>query len=179
MGCAGFQEFPFRKRLLLVRTPPSGKSEIFVCAEIKAPYADAGNGRTLRGHLLGHLLNQPWLATKILTPHRSYIFHERKPQVDHIFPLKLAGTDETYRRAVDVVWNFQPMPAEVNGYKRAKHPKTFFSSEDGNKYWSSYDFIPECTLELWNDYRAFIDDRERRMRVELKRLYDIELDASP
>lgn len=128
---------------------------------------------------VNQFLNQPWLATKILTPHRSYIFHERKPQVDHIFPLKLAGTDETYRRAIDVVWNFQPMPAEVNGYKQAKHPKAFFNSEDGNKYWSSYDFIPECTSEIWDDYRAFIEYRERRMRVELKRLYDIELDANP
>lgn len=128
---------------------------------------------------VNQFLNQPWLATKILTPHRTYIFHERKPQVDHIFPLKLAGTDETYRKTIDVVWNFQPMPAEVNGYKRAKHPKDFFSSDEGSKYWNSYDFIPESTSELWNDYRAFIEYRERRMRDELKRLYDIELEPSP
>lgn len=127
---------------------------------------------------VNQFLNQPWLATKILMPHRAYIFHERKPQVDHIFPLKLVGMDEAYRRSVDVVWNFQPMPAEVNNYKRARHPKEFFNSSDGSKYWDSYDFIPDRQSALWDDPASFVDFREAEMRNELLRLYGVSLEPS-
>lgn len=48
-------------------------------------------------------LAEPWLAAKVLMPSRSYIFHERKPQVDHIFPLNLEGADEAYQNVVDVL----------------------------------------------------------------------------
>ncbi len=38
------------------------------------------------GDLYDHqFLAEPWLAAKVLMPSRSYIFHARKPQVDHIF----------------------------------------------------------------------------------------------
>lgn len=127
---------------------------------------------------VNQFLNQPWLATKILMPHRAYIFHERKPQVDHIFPLKLVGMDEAYRRSVDVVWNFQPMPAEVNNYKRARHPKEFFNSSDGSKYWDSYDFIPDRQSALWDDPTSFVEFREAEMRNELLRLYGVSLELS-
>ena len=58
-------------------------------------------------------------------PSRSYVFHESKPQVDHIFPVNLPGGDETYQHAVDVLWNFQPVPAEVNNYKLHGIPRSF------------------------------------------------------
>lgn len=114
-------------------------------------------------------------ATKVLMPHRGYIFHEHKPQMDHIFPENLAGRDDEYKREVDVLWNFQPMPAEVNNYKRADHPRDFFQSEEGGKYWASYDFIPEPNSPLWDSHRAFLATREQKMRVRLSELYGITL----
>ncbi|WP_137819603.1 DUF262 domain-containing protein [Pseudomonas sp. 2FG] len=119
------------------------------------------------------LLSQTWLATKVLMPHRSYVFHENKPQVDHIFPMKLVGQDDTYREAVDVLWNFQPMPAEVNRYKSNRHPKEFFQSQDGSKYWPSYDFIPESKDLLWDDHLAFVASRKQQMLDALKSLYGL------
>lgn len=128
------------------------------------------------GELHEHqLMSQPWLATKVLMRERSYVFHANKPQVDHIFPLNLAGSSEAYRDAVDVLWNFQPMPAEVNNYKRARHPKEFFLSEDGKKYWSSYDFIPDPNDQLWDDPQAFVNDRKAKMLEELFRQYGVVL----
>lgn len=124
------------------------------------------------------LLNQPWLATKVLMPSRSYIFHESKPQVDHIFPINLAGRDGVYKEAVDVLWNFQPMPAEVNNYKRARHPKEFFNSDDGSKYWTSYDFIPKADDSLWDDHLAFLADRKTKMLDSLNSLYGLKVIAS-
>ncbi|MFC5430784.1 DUF262 domain-containing protein [Paraburkholderia denitrificans] len=124
-------------------------------------------------------LAEPWLAAKVLMPSRSYIFHERKPQVDHIFPLNLKGADETYQNAVDVLWNFQPMPAEVNNYKRAKHPKEFFCSEEGRKYIDAYDFIPDTSSLLWDDYVGFIAERERKMRGQLETKYGVRLITNP
>jgi hypothetical protein len=133
--------------------------------------------RTGSVHLC-QFLNQPWLATKVLMPHRIYLFHERKPQVDHIFPLKLAGRNDAYQRDVDVVWNFQPMPAEVNNFKRARHPKEFFNSSDGSKYFDAYDYLPKRDSALWDDHLAFLEEREAQMRDELRNRYDIELEAN-
>lgn len=124
-------------------------------------------------------LAEPWLAAKVLMPSRSYIFHERKPQVDHIFPLNLDGADEAYQNVVDVLWNFQPIPAEVNNYKRAKHPKEFFLSTDGSKYKDAYDFIPELSSPLWDDYVKFIAEREKIMRTLLETKYGVRLIPSP
>jgi hypothetical protein len=120
-------------------------------------------------------LGHPWLAAKVLMPNRSYIFHERKPQVDHIFPLRLADRDEAYRQCVDTLWNFQPLPAEVNNYKRARHPKEFFNSPDGSKFWDCYDFVPDRDSELWDDHRSFIANRESQMRQKFIDLYGITL----
>jgi hypothetical protein len=132
------------------------------------------------GDLHDHqFLAEPWLAAKVLMPNRSYTFHERKPQVDHIFPLNLKGADEAYQKAVDVLWNFQPMPAEVNNYKRAKHPKEFFGSDEGRKYIDAYDFIPDVTSPLWDDHVQFIAEREDRMRTQLETKYGVKLMTSP
>jgi hypothetical protein len=132
------------------------------------------------GNLYEHqLLNQPWLATKVLMPSRSYVFHESKPQVDHIFPFNLAGADEAYQQAVDILWNFQPMPAGVNNYKRARHPREFFNSEDGGKYWSSYDFIPEPSDPVWTNHLEFVQLRKEQMLTKLKDLYGLSLALTP
>ncbi|MBV4465789.1 hypothetical protein KVG95_20875 [Pseudomonas sp. SWRI79] len=76
--------------------------------------------------------------------------------------------------AVDVLWNFQPMLAEVNNYKRARHPKEFFQSQDGSsKYWPSYDSIPEPKDPLWNDHLAFVASRKQQMLASLESLYGL------
>jgi hypothetical protein len=110
----------------------------------------------------------PWFALKVLTPSREYIFHENKPQVDHIFPLALEGGDANYKELVDILWNFQPIQAGINNYKRARHPKEFFNNlEDGAKYWQEYDFVPEPKSPIWDDPARFIQYREERMRQAL------------
>jgi hypothetical protein len=119
------------------------------------------------------LLSRPWFATKVLMPQRAYIFHENKPEMDHVFPVNLAGRDEQYKREVDVLWNLQPMPAEVNDYKRAKSPGEYFRSEEGKKYWAEYDFIPEPRSSVWDDHRVFLAMREKDMRQRLSDAYGI------
>lgn len=121
------------------------------------------------------LLSQPWLSTKVLMPGRSYVFHDSKPQIDHIFPLMLDGQDEAYQQAVDVLWNFQPVPAEVNNYKRARHPGEFFKAADGSKYFGAYDFVPDIHSELWGAPLAFVADRRKRMLAALESLYGLKV----
>ena len=120
-------------------------------------------------------LAQPWLATKVLMPNREYVFHEQKPQVDHIFPVNLKGQDDTYKESVDVLWNLQPMPAEVNNYKRARHPKEFFASEDGAKYFGDYDFVPKLNTTAWDDYLRFIRLRKTKMEKRLEERFGLVL----
>lgn len=95
--------------------------------------------------------------------------------MDHIFPVNLAGQGQDYREAVDVLWNFQPVPAEVNNYKRARHPQEFFKSADGSKYIGSYDFIVEATSDLWNNHIDFLANRKQKMLAELNKLYGLTL----
>lgn len=119
------------------------------------------------------LLSQPWLSTKVLMPGRQYVFQESRPQVDHIFPLRLRDQDEVYQEKIDVLWNFQPVPAEVNNYKRARHPNEFFKAEDGYKYLGFYDFVPEIESDLWEKPFAFIAERRNKMLTALETLYGI------
>jgi hypothetical protein len=112
-------------------------------------------------------LARPWLAIKVLTPGRVYVFHENKPQVDHIFPLRLNGAGANYEELVDVLWNLQPIPDGINNYKRARHPKEFFNSPDGAKYWPDYDFIPEPQSPIWDNPASFLQYREQEMRRAL------------
>lgn len=119
---------------------------------------------------------QRWLALKILMPDRSYVFDDNKPEIDHIFPMNLKGKDEKYQRVVDTIWNFQPIPSEINGYKRAKHPIEFFTSEEGRKYFEKYDFVPPLESGLWRDERRFIWHRQLAMRRFLLRRYHVKLE---
>lgn len=145
---------------------------MFPLDEIRGVAVQKNRTDTLHYH---QFLSLPWFATKILTPNRSYVFHEDKPQVDHIFPLALEGTDEEYRELVDVLWNFQPTPSGLNNYKRARHPREFFSSSDGAKFSDDYDFIPAPDSLVWSDVRRFIRFRHRRMRTELLTRYGLKL----
>jgi hypothetical protein len=120
-------------------------------------------------------VSQPWLALKILTPNRQYIFSDSKPQVDHIFPLHMAGTDGEYKTRVDVLWNFQPMPAGINNFKRARNPKEFFESTEGRKYFGDYDFLPSLDSDQWLDHKKFIRYRHLRMRRALLSKFGLKL----
>ncbi|WP_314017854.1 DUF262 domain-containing protein [Stutzerimonas degradans] len=119
------------------------------------------------------LLGQSWFVVKMVWPNRSYVFHENKPQIDHIFPL--SGGDEDYQELVDVVWNFQPIPAEINNYKRDKQPGDFFRSEVGRKYWGIYDFVPEPDDPQWSDAAGFVSGRRQKMLREFERRYGLKV----
>lgn len=132
-------------------------------------------GELRRQTFMGHA----WFALKVLTPNRQYQFSSTKPQIDHIFPRNLAGKDQAYKEAVDVLWNFQPMPAGINNYKRAKHPLDFFMSADGEKYIKDYDYIPTLESDLWKDEVEFIRARELKMTEELKSRYGFRFESEP
>ena len=123
-------------------------------------------------------MSYAWFALKVLTPSRKYQFTSTKPQIDHIFPKNLAGKDQVYKEAVDVLWNFQPMPATINNYKRAKHPVDFFTSEDGKKYIKDYDYIPPLDNDLWKDEIEFIRERELKMTEELNIRYGLKFELN-
>lgn len=119
------------------------------------------------------LLGQPWFSLKVIVPDRGFVFHEKKPQLDHIFPKHLQGMDDDYRARVDVLWNLQPMPATINNYKRARAPKEFFGSEDGIKYIGDYDCLPPLGNVLWDDPDLFIAERRSLMCSQLNTRYDL------
>lgn len=113
-------------------------------------------------------------ALKVLMPSRVFAFNGRGLQIDHIFPVNLEGANDAYRESVDVLWNYQPMPADVNNYKRARHPQEYFKSSDGEKYRNQYDFIPDANDSDWKDYVVFIENRKQKMLAVLKEKYDLE-----
>jgi hypothetical protein len=119
----------------------------------------------------------PWFAAKILMPRRQFVFHENKPQLDHIFPLGLSGADDQYREAINVLWNLQPVPDVINNYKRARHPGEFFHSTDGSKYWDEYDFVPDQHSSIWDYPFEFIEYRKKAMRDTLLNRYGVQLET--
>lgn len=123
-----------------------------------------------------------WFSLKILTPSRLYLFNERMPQIDHIFPKALHDKmhdKAEYRQRVDVLWNMQPTPAGLNNFKRAKHPRDFFESGEGAAYVSAYDYLPELSSESFNDESRFIAFRREAMIRFMKNKYGIELKENP
>lgn len=150
----------------------ASKGQSFPLGEIGKVAVKKGRSDVLHYH---QFLSRPELATKILTPNRSYVFHGNKPQVDHIFPRELEGADDNYRLSVDVLWNFQPIHWSINNYKRARHPKEFFNSDDGKKYYADYDFIPPANSKIWDDSARFIRYRHKQMRKTLFVRYGLKL----
>jgi hypothetical protein len=145
----------------------------FPLEKIRAIAVDKNRVGGLRRH---NFMSHAWFALKVLTPSRQYQFSATKPQIDHIFPKNLAGKDQTYKEAVDVLWNFQPMPATINNYKRAKHPLEFFNSEEGKKYFEDYDYIPALNSDFWKDEVEFIRERELKMTEELNTRYGLKFE---
>lgn len=131
------------------------------------------------GHLKKEqLLSNNWFTLKILAPNRQYQFLATKPQIDHIFPKKLDGQDDYYKNRVDILWNLQPIPAEVNNYKRARHPQEFLKSEQGSRYYDDYDFLPKIDDALWSNYEQFLEWRETEMINALSKRYGLALTNS-
>ena len=108
-----------------------------------------------------------WFPLKILIPDVSYISSDTvtgryKPELDHIFPMKLIGRPADYN--VNVLWNMQPVTGVVNASKGNTHPKTFFSSPTNSKYIKYYNFIPDdLSAPEWSDHNLFIAYRKQRM----------------
>ena len=123
-----------------------------------------------------------WLSLKLLTPGRLYLFNERTPQIDHVYPKALkSGTpeDEAFRKEVDVIWNMQPTPAGLNNYKRAKHPVDFFKSPEGHPFFAAYDFLPSLDSVEFADVTSFISYRRKLMIQFMKQQYDIDIKENP
>ena len=123
-----------------------------------------------------------WFSLKVLTPERLYLFNERTPQIDHVFPKALmAGTpeDEPFRQKVDVIWNMQPTPAGLNNYKRARHPVDFFRSAEGRPFLNAYNFLPDLGSDEFQDVEKFIAFRREKMVDFMKQTYDIEILENP
>ena len=126
-----------------------------------------------------------WFSLKILTPHRIYFSlsekstHRYNPELDHIFPKKLADISvdrNEYEKRVDVIWNLQPVTGDTNNQKRNKHPLVYFKSAEGKNKLEEYDFVPtDLTNPLWNNPFEFVKWRRKQMIELLKEKYDIEL----
>ena len=120
-----------------------------------------------------------WFTLKVLMPNRLYINQKNttgryKPELDHIFPMKLKGRPENYD--VDILWNFQPVAGKTNLLKSNIHPHDFFSNEDTKAHISEYDFMPDdLSSNEWNDHVSFIAERKKRMIGFMKSQYDIDV----
>lgn len=108
-----------------------------------------------------------WFPLKILIPDVSYISSDTvvgryKPELDHIFPLRLSGRPPDYN--VNVLWNMQPVTGVINASKGNTHPKTFFSSPTNSKYINHYNFLPDnLSAAEWSDHKMFIAFRKQKM----------------
>jgi hypothetical protein len=120
-----------------------------------------------------------WFTLKISLPHRLYIKQETttgryRPELDHIFPMRLEGRPEEYD--VDIIWNLQPVTGKTNLLKSNIHPKKFFSDDDTKMHISEYDFIPkDMTSELWDNHKKFIEFRKKQMIHFLEHNYNLEI----
>jgi uncharacterized protein with ParB-like and HNH nuclease domain len=123
-----------------------------------------------------------WFPLKVLIPDVSYISSgdvagRYKPELDHIFPMKLNGRPANYN--VNVLWNMQPITGVINASKGNTHPKTFFSSPENSKYINQYNFLPDAlSAPEWSDHLSFIAFRKQKMIDCMRSKYDIVIDPS-
>lgn len=149
----------------------AAKNGSFPIAEIKL-IAEQKHRRT--DLQMRDVLCERWFVLKILTQKRVYNFSGNKPEVDHIFPRGLPNPPDGYTEdKVDILWNLQPVSFAANNSKRAKHPLYFFNSEEGKKYFSEYDYLPEINSDLWEKPFDFIEDRKTKMVEALDTQYKL------
>ena len=142
-----------------------------------------------------------WFSLKVLTPERIYQYEPDmkgrfNPEIDHVFPKRLAGRSDDYEKHVDVIWNMQPTKGEINAYKTNIHPKTFFLDQAvnkngdtiiGSKYLSEYDFLfPQVENKkidfsdpIWNSPIEFIQKRRELMIEFLRTKYAVSFFKQP
>jgi hypothetical protein len=63
--------------------------------------------------------------------------HAQNPHVDYFakrVAQECAHGDDDYKNLMDILWNFQPMPAGMNNYNRARHRKEVFNNADGSRF---------------------------------------------
>ncbi len=128
-----------------------------------------------------------WFSLKILTPNRIYHFDpdiqgRLNPEIDHIFPRKLANMGDQYKKDVDILWNMQPVRGDINRDKLNHDPFQFFmdkllNSKNkpilGAKYFNDYDFMPKLKDNEWQNYEKFIATRKDKMINYMNDQYDI------
>lgn len=120
-----------------------------------------------------------WFTLKVMIPDRLYIKQETttgryKPELDHIFPLKLKDRPTDYE--VDTLWNLQPVAGKTNLLKSNTHPFDFFSNKDTKSHISEYDFVPsKMSCDEWKDHKAFIEYRKKQMIEFMKSQYNIDV----
>lgn len=131
--------------------------------------------------------NNLWFSLKITFPNRDFEFdysmpNRFNPELDHIFPKNLKGTDDAYTRDVDIIWNMQPIKGVVNNDKSNHHPKLFFTDGvdngkqlSGKKYYGDYDCIPQMSSSDWDDYKIFLKNRREKMIEIISTRYGITL----
>lgn len=120
-----------------------------------------------------------WFTLKIMTPNRLFIKQENttgryKPELDHIYPVRLANRPEDYE--VDIIWNLQPVAGKTNLLKSNIHPREFFMNPDTESHFNEYDFvIDDFSAEEWSNHKVFMEERKKRMINFMKSQYDIEI----
>ena len=136
--------------------------------------------------------NNRLFSLKILLRDRPIDFLEignrrYEAQIDHIFPTKLAGMEHNseYQNEVNVLWNFQPVIADINNEKSNHHPLDFFTDKvidiqnekrlHGSRYFEHYDCVPDLTSTKWLNHKNFINYRKTQLIQKLKDNYDIDL----
>jgi hypothetical protein len=138
-----------------------------------------------------------WFSLKILMPKQTYQFlpdmkGRFNPEIDHIFPKKLADRTAGHEELVDILWNLQPTKGEINGFKTNLHPKVFFLDQaiskagvviSGSKYVFEYDYLfpklhdnnIDFSDPVWDDPKLFVEKRRAEMIQFLKTQYGIVL----
>jgi hypothetical protein len=126
-----------------------------------------------------------WFVLKILNPNRAFSFVPKEgerlePEIDHIFPKTPSSQQplsKRYEKWVRTVWNLQPVKGEINNFKRASFPKTFFSKYP--MYLKDYDCLPTKDLNnpIWLDKSAvdFIKLRSGKMIAAIKTNYGVQI----
>lgn len=117
-----------------------------------------------------------WFALKVMLPGRLYVKETSttgryKPELDHIFPMRLKNRPEGYY--VDILWNLQPVSGKTNLEKSNMHPHEFFSTK-GHIF--EYDFLPcELTSAEWKNHQLFIAERKKRMLDFMEKQYNLKV----
>lgn len=135
------------------------------------------------GLYLRNFQDYTWFSLKVLLPDDLYVFlntnnNRFNPEIDHIFPKKLKGMDDSYKIEVDILWNLQPLKGVYNLQKSNIHPRDFFQSPNGIKYLPEYKFMPSKDLNdpIYDNHMVFIQKRKELMIEYMKEKYNLSIE---